>query len=152
MDASSFLTRTVELCRGITIPKPELRMFELGRQPIHTVPHRDRPANRRQASQCVRETFEARREAIPSGRATDRRFGVEPAIHHPSPHAKFGRNRICQRVYCSMERCINHSSNNLAARELTPFRERRPLAAADSPPNYASEMAVGARPIAPPSI
>jgi hypothetical protein len=56
----------------------------MGKKPIHTVPHGDGWANRREGNQRVTETFDTQREAAAAGRETARRDRVEHFIHRPS--------------------------------------------------------------------
>lgn len=56
----------------------------MSKKPIHTVPHGDGWANRREGAQRVTETFDTQREAAAAARETARRDGVEHFIHRPT--------------------------------------------------------------------
>jgi hypothetical protein len=49
--------------------------------PIHTVPHGDRWANRREGNERVTETFDTQREARSAGRDAAQRDGTEHFVH-----------------------------------------------------------------------
>lgn len=49
--------------------------------PIHTVPHGDGWANRREGAGRVSQTFDTKAEARSAGRETARRDGTEHLIH-----------------------------------------------------------------------
>ncbi len=51
-------------------------------RPVHTVPHGDGWANRREGSQRVSNTFSTKAEAQAAGRDMARRDGVEHIIHN----------------------------------------------------------------------
>ncbi len=53
----------------------------MSKKPIHTVPHGDRWANRREGSQWVSETVDTQREASATARETARRDHTEHFIH-----------------------------------------------------------------------
>ena len=57
----------------------------MSKKPIHTVPHGDRWANRREGSQRVSETFDTQAAAADAARTTAQREHAEHLIH--------GRNR-----------------------------------------------------------
>jgi hypothetical protein len=51
------------------------------KRPIHTVPHGDGWANRREGSRRVSRTFGTQREAIAAGREAARRDRTEHVVH-----------------------------------------------------------------------
>jgi hypothetical protein len=51
------------------------------KRPIHTVPHGDGWANRREGNQRVTEVFDTQREAQAAGRDVARRDGTEHLTH-----------------------------------------------------------------------
>jgi hypothetical protein len=56
----------------------------MGKKPIHTVPHGDGWANRREGSQRVTETFDTQAEAAAAAREAALREGTEHFIHRPN--------------------------------------------------------------------
>lgn len=50
--------------------------------PVHTVPHEDGWANRREGSDRVSRTFDTKRAAQEAGRETARRENTEHVIHN----------------------------------------------------------------------
>jgi len=51
-------------------------------QPVHTVPHNDGWANRREGADRVAKMFPTKAEAQQAGRETAKRDGVEHVIHN----------------------------------------------------------------------
>jgi hypothetical protein len=54
----------------------------VGKKNVHTVPHGDGWANRREGASRVSQTFDTKREAQQTGRETARREHVEHLIHN----------------------------------------------------------------------
>lgn len=54
----------------------------MGKKNVHTVPHGDGWANRREGASRVSQTFDTKREAQQTGRETARREHVEHLIHN----------------------------------------------------------------------
>lgn len=54
----------------------------MGKPPVHTVPHGDGWANRREGAQRVSRTFRTKAEAQAAGRGTAQRDETEHVIHN----------------------------------------------------------------------
>jgi hypothetical protein len=54
----------------------------MSKKPVHTVPHDDGWANRREGADRVSQVFDTKREAQDAGRDTARREHVEHVIHN----------------------------------------------------------------------
>lgn len=54
----------------------------MGKRPVHTVPHGDGWANRREGAERVSKTFQTKAEAQAAGRETAKRDQTEHVIHN----------------------------------------------------------------------